>query len=464
MTLEPTLDSPTDSPAEALRGLCGGRVHLPGDPGYDTARLPWNVAVDQRPAAVALPHDASEVAEVVRAAAAAGLRVAPQSSGHSAAPLAERGLDDVVLVRLSELTGVSIDPDNRTARVVGGTLWRDVVAAAAPYGLAAMHGSSPDVAVAGYALGGGLSWYGRQHGLAANSLRAVEVVTADGTTVLADAEHHADLFWALRGGGGNLGIVTALELRLLPVADVYAGMLLWDREHAPAVVRAWSEWTRDLPDSVTTSMRVMSFPPLPELPPFLSGRQLVVIDGAVLEDDGRAAELLAPLRALGPEMDTFGRMPAAALPEIHMDPPGPSPAVSGHAMLSELGEETIATLLAEVGPGTTTSLLFAEVRHLGGALGRPAPAGGVLDHLPDDYALFCVAIAPVPEAAAAGLADADRVVTALRPWSTDRRMLNFTEHAVDASSGYAADAWDRLCRIRAELDPAGVFRANHPLT
>lgn len=460
MTLETTLDNP----AEALRGLCGGRVHLPGDAGYDAARLPWNVAVDQRPAAVALPHDAAEVAEVVRAAAGAGLRVAPQSTGHNAAPLAERDLADVVLVRLSEMTGVSIDPVARTARVVGGTLWCDVVAAAAPYGLAAMHGSSPDVAVAGYALGGGLSWYARQHGLAANSLLAVEVVTADGTLVRADAEHEADLFWALRGGGGNLGVVTALELRLLPVADVYAGMLLWDRERAHAVVRAWSEWTRDLPDSVTTAMRVMSFPPLPELPPFLSGRQLVVIDGAILEDDDRAAELLAPLRALAPEMDTFGRMPAAGLPEIHMDPPGPTPAVSDHAMLGEFGEEGVAALLAEVGPGRATPLLFAEVRHLGGAVGRPAAGGGVLDHLPAAYALFCVAIAPVPEAAAAGTAAAGRVVAALGRWSVASRALNFTEKAVDTSSGYDGEAWARLCLVRDAFDPTGVFLANHPLT
>ncbi|MFC4783485.1 FAD-binding oxidoreductase [Nocardioides sp. MAHUQ-72] len=463
MSLETTLDSATGSPAESLRGLCGGRVHLPGDPAYDVARVPWNVAVDQRPAAVAVPHTPAEVAEVVRAAAAAGLRVAPQSSGHNAAPLAEHGLDDVVLVRLHEMTGVSIDPEARTARVVGGTLWRDVVAAAAPYGLAAMHGSSPDVAVAGYVLGGGLSWYARRHGLAADSLTAVEVVTADGTLVRADAEHHVDLFWALRGGGGNLGVVTAIELRLLPVPDVYAGMLLWDRERAPEVVRTWAAWTRDLPESVTTSLRVMSFPPLPDLPPFLSGRQLVVVDGAVLEGDERAVELLAPLRALAPEMDTFGRMPAAGLPEIHMDPPGPTPAVSDHAMLGRFGEEAVAALLAEVGPGTTTPLLFAEVRHLGGALGRPAPGGGVLDHLPAAYALFCVAVAPVPEAAAAGLAAAARVVAALAPWSVASRVLNFTERAVDASSGYDGEAWARLCRVRDAYDPTGVLLANHPL-
>ena len=464
MTLESVLDSSADSPAEALRGLCGGRVHLPGDPAYDAMRVPWNLAVDQRPAAVAVPHDADEVAEVVRAAAAAGLHVAPQSTGHNAAPLAEQGLGDVVLVRLSEMTGVSIDPDARTARVVGGTLWRDVVAAAGDYGLAAMHGSSPDVAPAGYALGGGLSWYARQHGLATNSLVAVELVTADGSFVRATAEQDPELFWALRGGGGNLGVVTALELRLLPIADVYAGMLLWDRERAAEVVRAWTAWTRDVPESVTTSMRVMSFPPMPELPPFLSGRRLVIIDGALLEDDDRAAELLAPLRALDPELDTFGRIPAAQLPEMHMDPPGPTPAVSGHAVLGDLDEDAVAVLLAEVGPGADTSLLFAELRHLGGALARVDADGGALDHLPGSYALFCVAVAPTPEAATTGIVDADRVVSALGRWSIASRVLNFTEEPVDTSSGYDADAWARLCAIRDGIDPGGLFRANHPLT
>ena len=463
MTLETALDSSTGSPAEALRGLCGGRVHLPGDPAYDAVRVPWNVAVDQRPAAVAIPHDAAEVAEVVRAAAAAGLHVAPQSTGHNAAPLAERGLGDVVLLRLSEMTGVTVDPEARTARIVGGTLWSDVVAAAGEHGLAAMHGSSPDVAAAGYLLGGGLSWYARQHGLATNSLVAVEVVTADGNLVRATAEHEPELFWALRGGGGNLGVVTALEVRLLPIADVHGGMLLWDREQAPEVVRAWTAWTRDLPESATTSLRVMSFPPLPELPPFLSGRQLVVVDGAVLEDDARAAELLAPLRELRPEMDTFARMPAAALPEIHMDPPGPTPAVSGHAVLGDLDDDAVAALLGVVGPGTSTSLLFAELRHLGGALARPATDGGAVDHLPGAYALFCVAVAPSPEAAAAGIVDADRVVSALGRWSVASRVLNFTEEPVETSSGYAPEAWARLCRIRDAVDPGGLFRANHPL-
>lgn len=451
--------TPMHSPAEALRGLCGGRVHLPGDAAYDVARVPWNVAVDQRPAAVAVPHTVQEVAEVVRGAADAGLRIAPQSSGHGAPALAESDLGDVVLVRLTELTGVTVDPATRTARVLGGTLWADVAAATAPHGLVALHGSSPDVAVAGYTLGGGLSFYGRRHGLAAHTVVAAEVVTADGELVRTDATERPELLWALRGGGGNLGVVVALELALLPVTDVYAGMLLFDRERAPEVLRAWTEWTREVPDSVTTSLRVMSFPPLPELPPFLSGRQLVVIDGAVLEDDARAAELLSPLRDLGPEMDTFGRIPATGLLGVHMDPPRPTPAVATHAVLGRLDEHAVGALLSEVGPGTMSPLMFAELRHLGGALARPGD--GALSHLEGDYALFCVAVAPTPEAAAHGLAAGRALVATMSPWATGGQLLNFSDQRVDPVSAYPGGTLDRLRRVREELDPARRLLANH---
>jgi FAD/FMN-containing dehydrogenase len=185
--------------AESLRGLCGGNVHLPGDPGYDAARTPWNVAVRQLPAAVAVPRDAADVSAVVRAAAAAGLRVAPQSTGHNAGPLAEQGLEDVVLVRTSSLTDVRVDTERGVVRVGGGTLWEAAVDAAAEVGQAVLHGSSPDVGIAGYSLGGGMGWFARKLGLAANSLTAVEIVVGDGTLVRADAETNPELFWAVRG-------------------------------------------------------------------------------------------------------------------------------------------------------------------------------------------------------------------------------------------------------------------------
>lgn len=449
------------APADTLRGLCDGAVHLPGDPGYDAARLPWNVAVDLRPAAVALPRTAQDVVDVVRAATACGLRIAPQSTGHGAGALAGTDLSDVVLLKLSGFTGVSVDPGSRTARVLGGTLWQDVLAETAPHGLTALHGSAGDVAVAGYALSGGLSFYGRRHGLAASSVRAVEVVTADGDLVRADADHHADLFWAVRGGGGNFGVVVAIELALLPIQDVFAGMLLWDRERAPEVLRAWARWTKELPESVTSSLRVMSFPPLPELPPFLSGRQLVVVDGAVLEDDDRAAELLAPLRALSPEMDTFARIPAPALLQVHMDPPAPTPSVAEHCVLGEVDDDALEALLAEVGPGTRSPLMFAELRHLGGALSRPVEGGGAVSCLPGAYAVLALAVAASPEMAEAGSAAARRLVGALGPWTVPGRVLTFTERPTDDALGYPADARSRVAALRASYDPHDVLVAAH---
>ncbi|MBD3781858.1 MAG: FAD-dependent oxidoreductase, partial [Micrococcales bacterium] len=173
----------------------GCEVHHPGDPGYDRVRMPWNLAVDQRPDVVALPRTVEEVVDVVRAAAAAGLRVAPQATGHGAGPLGEQGLTGAVLLRTSALTGVTVDPVSRTARVLGGTTWDAVLEAAAPHGLTAAHGSAPDVGVIGYLLGGGLSFYGRRHGLGVNAVRALDVVLPDGTLRRVDADD-AELFWA----------------------------------------------------------------------------------------------------------------------------------------------------------------------------------------------------------------------------------------------------------------------------
>lgn len=458
MTSELT-EVPRDNVAEALRGLCEGRLYLPGDEGYDRARMPWAVHVDQRPAAVAVPHSAQEVAEVVRAATAAGLRIAPQSSGHGAGPFARPDLSDVVLVRLHELTGVSIDPEHRLARVLGGTLWQPVVEAAAAHGLAALHGSSPDVAVAGYTLGGGLSWYGRQHGLAAHHLRAVELVLADGRLVRADAEHEPDLFWAIKGGGGNFGIVTALEFDLLPIPDAYAGALIWPAERAAEVVHRWAEWTHTAPDVASTSLRLMNLPPLPDLPPFLSGRKLVVIDGAILGPDQEAAELLAPLRELRPEMDTFTRMPAAALTRIHMDPEGPTPSVSASSLLGTFPPAAIEAFLAAAGPESGSSVLSAEIRQLGGALARPADAA--LAQLEGEYLAFFVAIAATPEMGRQGQLDANRAVAALAPWANGARFLNFDDNLVDVAAGYAAQAWQRLQAVRGAVDPGRRLLANH---
>ena len=456
-----TIELDTQSPATAFRGLLDGRVHLPGDPGYDAARVAWNFAVDQRPAAVALPRTAAEVATVVSLAAECGLRVAPQSTGHNAGPLAAQGLEDVVIVRLSEMGSAIADPSRGIVRVEGGAIWEPAVDAAAAHGRAVLHGSSPDVGIAGYSLGGGIGWYARKLGLATNSLTAVELVTADGSLVRADAQTNPELFWAVRGGGGNFGVVTALEFKTFDIQTAYAGMLMWNLRDIEPVLREWAAWAPGAPDEVTTSFRAMRLPDMPDLPEFLRGQELVVIDGAVLGSDERGEQLLAGLRALRPFMDTFARVPAKSLVRLHMDPEGGAPFASDSIMLGSFPDAAVDAFIAEAGPDATSSLLMAELRQLGGALGRPHEGGGVLDRLDAQFLTFGGGIAATPEMGAQAHADAVRLSEALAPFDNGRQYSNFAENPIDARSVFAAEKWTQLTGIRSAVDPHGLFVANH---
>lgn len=462
MTTTPTTTPTTGDPVDAgllLRERCGAQVHLPGSPEYDLHRTPWNVAIEQRPAAVAVPDTVGGLARVAREAAALGLGLAPQATGHGAGPLAGRDLSRTVLVRTHLLRGVHVDPEARTARIEAGAQWADVMAQSLPHDLVALHGSAPDVGAVGYTVGGGLSFYARKHGLAASTLRAVELVTADGELVRADERRHQDLLWACRGGGGSFGIVTTIEIELVEVGSPYAGMMLWDVVRTPEVLRTWAEWCRTAPEEVTTSFRVMRFPPIPELPPFLSGRTVALLDGAALLPEAQAAELFAPLRALSPEMDTFAVGPPEAVMDMHMDPPAPTPAAGAGTVLAELGEGAIQAFLQQVGPGADTPVFLAELRHIGGALSRPAD--GALAAVPGSHVLMCVAVAPTPELFAMGKLATQGVVDALEPWATGGAFLNLAERAVDPSRAFEPQAWRRLCEVRRRYDPSGSVVASH---
>lgn len=211
---------------------------------------------------------------------------------------------------------------------------------------------------------------------------------------------------------------------------------------------------------------MLNVPPTEEMPEPFRGRTIVVVDGAVLGDDESAATILAPLRELGPDLDTFEPAPAASLVRMHMDPEGPTPAVSDAAVLCALPAEAVAAFTESAGPGSGSSLVVAELRQLGGALGRSHPGAGALPRIEGRFALFCAAVAATPEMAAQGEADATRVVEALWPWANGRHYLNFAEHEVDMSSGFDGADFARLQRIRAAVDPDGVLVANHriPLT
>ena len=361
MSTFPRAAAPLDP--SALRAQLDGDIVLPDDADWDAARLAWNLAIDQRPAMVALPESAADVAAVVTYAAESDLRVAVQGTGHGAAA---RGgeLSGAILMKMERMRGIEIDAVNRTARVEAGVVWAEVAEAAGAYGLAALAGSSPDVGVVGYTLGGGLSWLGRRYGLAASNVVSVEIVTADGAIRRIDAESDPDLFWAIRGGGGSFGAVTAIEFVLFPVAEVYAGVMLFPIERASEILHAWREWTADMPDDMTTVGRLLQLPPIPDIPEPLRGRSFVGVEAFYLGTEAEGAALVAPIRALGPEIDTVATIPAAALQHVHMDPEQPVPGLGDGMLLDDLPAAGIDALVAAAGPG------FG----LAAPLGRGAPA------------------------------------------------------------------------------------------
>src|SRR4051794_10483065 len=224
-----TIEHPITDVA-ALRGRMTGQAIAPGEPGWDETRLAYNLLLDQRPELIVVPVDEADVIEVVRYATEHGLRVAPQRTGHNAEPLGD--LEGTVLLKTDAMNSVEIDAEARIARVGSGAKWQDVIPEASELGLAGVHGSTGDVSLAGYSLGGGLSWYGRKHGLQANNLTAIELVTADGELRRVNHDNEPELFWALRGGGGNYGVVTALEFKLFPLSEVYAGVMFFPADQA----------------------------------------------------------------------------------------------------------------------------------------------------------------------------------------------------------------------------------------
>jgi FAD/FMN-containing dehydrogenase len=441
---------------DELRARLTGDVVLPGEPEWDVARQAWNLAIDQRPAAVTMPETDADVVEIVRYAVAHGLRVAPQGTGHNAHPLGD--LADTILVKTCRMTGVEIDASARVARVRAGALWGDVVEATAPHGLVALHGSSPDVGVVGYSLGGGIGWLARRYGTAADRVLAIEIVTADGQHIRADRRHHGELFWALRGGGGNFGVVTAIEFELIPLTEVYAGWLFFPIERAAEVLDAWREWAATVPEQVTSVGRILQLPPIPDIPEPLRGRAFAVVEAAMLLDEQAGARLLEPLRALGPEMDTFATVPAQALSTLHMDPDHPVPGMGDHLMLRGITQETIE---AWAQAATGSALLSVELRHLGGALGRTSADGGAVSFAGSDFAMFAVGMTMDADMAAAVRASLDGVMTALSPWDSGREYLNFVEKRQDMRRIFAAETYERLVAVKDAYDPGRTVRANH---
>jgi len=446
--------------AQALGEKLDGDVVAPGDSSWDDARRAWNLTADQNPALVVYAQSAEDVVATVRLARDGGLGVAAQGTGHGAAPMAP--LDEVVLIKTERMNGVDVDPGSETARVEAGVLSLALMEACDPAGLAAPAGSSPDVSVVGYSLGGGLGWLGRKHGFACNRIVALDVVTADGEARRVEANSEPDLFWAMRGGGGSFAIVTAIEVALVRAPEIFAGTVVHPADDALGVVQAYREWTAGVPEELTSTVRLLHLPPLPQVPEPLRDRDVVTIGACFLGPASEGEELLAPVRGLAePIMDMYAPMPASGLSRIAMDPEEPVPGLVNGALLRDLDEDAVDAFVEVAGPGSGSPLLSAELRHLGGGLARPAEGAGALSHLDAAFAFNGVGMAMSPEMGAAVSAHTERVREAMDRWLARGVFLNFADRPAAFEDLFAAEVGSRLSEVKRDWDPDDVIRANH---
>ncbi|MFC4055563.1 FAD-binding oxidoreductase [Actinomadura syzygii] len=424
-----------------LRRAVRGRVLTRDDDGFDAARRAWNLTVEQPVAAVVEAADAADVAALVRYARRAGLSVAAQAAGHDASG----DVEGVILLRTGRLDGLRVRADERTAQVGAGVDWGRVLAEAGPRGLTGLAGSSPAVNVTGYTLGGGLSWFGRRFGWAADSVRAADVVDADGNRTRVTETSDPELFWGLRGGGGDFALVTSLEFDLYPAPVLYGGRVVWPDARAPEVFDAFRAITADAPRELAVWFSRFAFPGAPPM---------AALDLAYL---GYPREGAALVRAIGKIdgviSDTRGTLPIADLGGIAAEPTKPSASMPRAELLTGL-DDALAT--EPIDP-----LLSVQVRHLSGALAEPGP--GPSGALTEPYSLHLVGVGPNPDLARATRAGQARFVERFRAIVTGRKPYTLLAPGETAADFFAPPVLARLRELKRARDPHDVFRANHPV-
>ncbi|MFJ8593281.1 FAD-binding oxidoreductase [Streptomyces sp. NPDC093598] len=443
-----------------------GPVLRPGERAYADEVTGFNVAALHTPDVVIGATGPDDIVTAMRWANATRTPVAVQATGHGANFPIEQGL----LINTARMTDVTIDPTTRTATIAAGAKWSDVMAATAPHGLAGLCGTSTDAGVIGYTLGGGLPVLGRAYGYAADLVRSFQVVTPDGHLRESDPQHEPELFWALRGGKGNVGIVTSLVTELLPLSRLYGGGIHCHAEHTETLLRAWTDWTRTVPDEMCSMFSVLRLPPIPQIPEPLRGGFWARVAIAWPGDTAEGEALIAPLRQAAPvAVDTVEEMDYAALDRIHMEPQDPLPARECCMLLRDLTPDAIATYLEQVGPGAGPDhpLLVASVRHMGGALARPSAVEDAVCARDARYFMESVGIMPAPPVAEAVEQATRRLYTAMAPYGTGRTMVNI--HGTPGDEQDRARAWtpevyERLRHDKATYDPSNLLRYGHAVT
>lgn len=448
---------------QALSTSVSGLVATPDSPEFAAETFAFNAATVHRPDVVLGAADAQDVAAGVRWAAERRLPVSVQSTGHGA----ESAVDGGLLINTRRLQELQIDPVERTARVGAGVKWRSVLEASVPHGLVGLHGSSTDVGVVGYTVGGGLPVLGRAYGFAADHVRSMEIVTADGALRRIDAETEAELFALMRGGKGNFGIVTAMDFNLFPLGEFYGGGIIYPGADAAGILAAFRQWLPTLPDAASPSISLLRLPDLDFVPPPLRGQFVVHLRFAFQGNREEGDALLAPMREVStPLMDTAGPMDYLDVDQIHMDPADPLPFTDAGALLKDFGDEAAADLLKLTGEGADCPLLMAEVRPLGGALARRGALEDAVSGRDAAFLLFLLGFKTPPMAAVTTEAIRS-VLAAMEPYSTGYTLVNF--HGEPGDEADRARAWppavyERMRAAKSSYDPGNLLRFGHAIT
>jgi FAD/FMN-containing dehydrogenase len=445
-----------------LEGNLRGQLIRPGDPDYDQARAVWNGAHDRHPALIIRCAGTADVVRAVEFARSEGLEVAVRGGAHSIAGFSTS--DGGVVIDTSPMQGIWVDPAGRRAVAQPGLTWSEFDHETQAFGLAVTGGLVSSTGIAGFTLGGGLGWLLRKYGLTSDNLLSADVVTADGQLVTASEHSHPDLFWALRGGGGNFGVVTSLEYRLHPVGPlVFAGAVFYAGSAAVQVLRGWRDLTASMPDELTTLANILVAPPVPFLPEAVHGQPIVAILGVyagAVDDGAKAAQ---PLRTLAePIADLMGPMPYAAMQGL-LDPLWQAGAQNyfTSALLDRLDDDAIDTLLAQHTAGRAP-VHELHLHHAGGAMARVPAGATAFAHRGAAYVLNIIARSP-DRAGFEQHADWARAThQAIGPWSDGGAYVNFTsepgQDKVQAS--YPPDTYARLVAVKDRYDPTNLFRLN----
>jgi FAD/FMN-containing dehydrogenase len=449
--------------ADALRQGFSGRVLEPGQPGYDDSRRLFNPMIDRRPAVVARCATTADVVAAVNTAREHRLVVAVRGGGHSFSGLST--CDNGMQIDLGGLKTINVDPEARTARAGGGVRWGEFDAATQAHGLHTPGGRVTTTGLGGFTTGGGYGWTSSKYGLACDNLISAEVVLADGSVVRASEDEHPDLFWGIRGCGGNFGVVTEFEFRLHPLGPiVLAGLTMFPVERAPDVLRSWRDWSDAAPDEVATGCAVITAPPEPFVPPELRGQPVFGLIALYAGDPEAGASAIQPVKELGPAVDHIGPMPYTAF-QAALDPLAPYGGCRFYARgeyLPELSDAAAGEFLAHAPDLVARSHPLSQmiIFRIGQGVAAVPDEATAFSHRDANYLFH-------PITAWADPADDERMVSAtrefaaaMRPYSTGAAYLNFTVEADRVRDAYGDGKYARLVALKDTYDPGNLFRLN----